>query len=117
MNKKTIKNIIEIGLLNREINLKSFLPDYPIPHGSEEIFEIGWCDAKDYLNSNPEAFIKGLHLIELEYRKQKNSDFGFGSPSPTFKLIKALIEINSELAHELTNWISDNGGNYYIGKS
>jgi len=109
-----IKNIIEIGLSNRKINLKDFLPNYPIIRGSEKIFTISWANANIYLNFNPEGLIKGLHLIELEYRKLSNNDFGFGSPSPTFKLIQALVEINSELAHELYKWINNNGGNYYI---
>ena len=42
------------------------------------------------------------------------NDFGFGSPSRTYKIINGLKKRNPELALTLTKWIAENGGNYYI---
>ena len=43
-----------------------------------------------------------------------DNDFGFGSPSPTKKVIQVLEKKDKEQAHELHEWIAKNGGNYYI---
>ncbi|MCG7866476.1 MAG: hypothetical protein JAY74_08900 [Candidatus Thiodiazotropha taylori] len=110
---RLIRDLIEIGLSNKVIDLNYFLPNFPLLRGSEDIFRISRANANLYLDSNPDALIKGLHLIELEYKRQSSS-YGFGSPSPTFMLIETLVEIDYELAHKLYNWISNSGGNYYI---
>ena len=58
--------------------------------------------------------MKGLHYIELKFREINNNDFGFGSPSPTFKIIQALEKIDKEKATQLKDWVAENGGSYYI---
>ena len=57
-----------------------------------------------------------MHYIELKYREKTGNNFGFGSPSPTYKVIQALEKINKEKAIELKEWVAENGGNYYILK-
>ena len=85
-----------------------------LPSGRESIFKITW--AKDFRDEYDEIeyIIKGLHLIELKYRKINNNDFGIGSTSRTFFLIEELNEQNEKLAHDLYKWINSNGGNFYI---
>jgi hypothetical protein len=61
-------------------------------------------------------FVKGLHVLEIMYRNKTQNDCGFGSPSPTHKISQKLKEKNEPLAIELTNWIANSGGNYYIEK-
>ena len=109
-----IDHIINIGKGTLKPILHDFLPSYPVLHGSEAIFQIGWENSKQFINTDIEYLIKGLHLIELEYMAITKHDFGFGSPSPTFKLIEALIEEDYVLAHKLFDWIAKNKGNYYI---
>jgi hypothetical protein len=82
----------------------------------EPYFKIGHANAAKYINADVEFFIKGLHHLELIYREKTKSEFGFGSPSPTAKVINALEKINQNLALELRKWIRENGGNYYIPK-
>lgn len=108
--------IIKIGSSNicSEEELHYFLPSYPGLKGSEFIFTISWANCKHYLNKDVENFVRGLHLIELKYRSMCNHDFGFGSPSPTYKVISGLAKRDNELANFLTEWIAENGGNYYI---
>ena len=92
-----------------------FLPNYPTLHGSEFIFTIGWANAKKFMLSDVEFFIRGLHCIEMKYKELSKHAFGFGSPSPTAKMIAGLND--TQLAKKLTKWVSQNGGNYYIPKA
>ena len=50
----------------------------------------------------------------MAYKKELNSEFGFGSPSPTAKVIEALQTKDTALAKELRIWVLERGGNYYI---
>lgn len=93
------------------------LPNFPTLRGSEFIFTIGWANASKYIDSDVEYLVKGLHIIEILYRNKIQHDFGFGSPSPTYKILQKLRETNESLAVELTNWIANFGGNYYIKKT
>ncbi len=99
-----------------EDDLKKYLTkDYL--SGSEYIFRIGHGNAYRYIDNEVEYFIKGLHFIEMKYKElnhQSRSDYGFGSPSPTAKVIDALEKRNPELAKKLRNWVYETGGNYYI---
>ena len=115
--KETLKNIIRIGKRESSVDLTDFLPNHPQLRGSEDIFSITWANASNLINKEIKYLIIGLHQIELEYRSKTNNDFGFGSPSPTFKLIKSLVEKDEILARELYSWIEENGGNYYIPKT
>ena len=117
MNMNLIKRIREIGRTGicSDEDLHAFLPNFPTLHGSEFIFKIGWANAKKYVNEEVEYFIKGLHLIENKYKSTLNFNTGFGSPSPSYKVIKALELTNPVLANKLTDWILENGGNYYLG--
>lgn len=119
-----IKKAITIGKsgICSDDDLDYFLPNRPQLRGSEMIFTIGWSNAKDFLlhtGEDCESFIKGLHYVELKYASVYHPHihdqfFGFGSPSPTWKLINALEAKSSPMAGRLKNWISENGGNYYI---
>lgn len=110
--------IIDIG--RREYcsdeELMHFIPDFPHPLGSEFIFTIRWNNNR-FIGNQIEYFVKGLHYIELKYREITGYDFGFGSPSPTFKIIETLKQSDFELAKQLSDWIVDNGGNYYLPKN
>lgn len=114
MDKAFRERVIELQQLEVEIDVLEFLPNYPSLSGSEPIFRISWADAHEYLGPGEEAFIKGLHRIELAYRKASGNDFGFGSPSPTSKVIDALAKHDSAKARELRLWVQEHGGNYYI---
>lgn len=119
MNPKTQIDIIkEIGkrLLCLEEEFNIILPNFPTLLGSEFIFTISWANAIKYIDVDIEYLVKGLHIIEILYRNKTKYDFGFGSPSPTYKILQKLKETNEKLANELSNWISDSGGNYYIKK-
>ncbi|MCK9439519.1 hypothetical protein M0Q39_05675 [Patescibacteria group bacterium] len=121
--KKAIKEIednnriIEIGKggICGLYDLYYFLPDFPSLKGQELLF----------LNFKPlelslddiEYLIKGLHYIELEYRKETGNEFGFGSPSKTYNLIHKISGKYPKKAEELRKWIANNGGNYYIKKT
>jgi hypothetical protein len=117
-NNKQIVLLKEIGrrLLCLEDEFQSLLPNFPTLRGSEFIFTIGWANAGRYINKDVDFFIKGLHILEVLYRNKTQNDFGFGSPSPTHKILQKLREKNEPLAIELTNWIANSGGNYYIKK-
>jgi len=111
-----INLITEIGEREdcSDVELFTFLPNYPSLKGNEFIFTISWTNAKAIPSKDMVNFVKGLHQIELKYRKVIKNDFGFGSPSSTAKVINALETDNFVLAQELRKWISANGGNYYI---
>lgn len=115
LNKNKIKQIGENGICTED-ELLFFLPNHPTVSGSEFIFKISWADAKRYLDKDVEYFVKGLHYIELKYRELVKNDFGFGSPSPTFKVIESLKEKDIELSKKLSDWVFENGGNYYLSK-
>ena len=113
-----INRIIEIGKkLNLDkIEITDFLPNYPNLRGSEFIFS-----AKEYFHTpfkteEFEFLIKGLHYIELKFRQLQGNEFGFGSPSQTTNLIHRLKKRDLERGEYLEEWISTNGGNYYITK-
>ena len=116
--KEEVVKIIEIG--NRgcctESELYYFLPNYPSLRGSEFIFTISWANSSRYINNQVEYFVKGLHCIEMKYKEVRKSDFGFGSPSPTSKVLSQLSGKNKKLADELTSWVTERGGNYYINR-
>ncbi len=108
-----IKHIGKQGSCSEE-SLKLFLPNYPTIRGSEFIFTIDDHNAKKFIDEEVENFIRGLHYIEMTYKEQSKHSFGFGSPSPTAMLIRALEKVNAPLAKELETWVAANGGNYYI---
>ena len=109
---KRIKEIGKSGICLDE-DLNTILPNLPTLHGSEFIFTISWGNATKYIDKDVEYFIKGLHLIEEKY-KTVSTNFGFGSPGPTFKVISKLKLKDPVLAESLTEWVLENGGNYYI---
>ena len=111
-----IEKILEIGERGHctEEELLSFLPNYPTLRGSEFIFTIGWANASHYFRYNIRHFVHGLHFVELKYRELRSNEFGFGSPSPSYKVITALQQLKPKLADELEEWIRSNGGNYYV---
>ncbi len=99
-----------------ESELREYLPSSH-PFGGEYIFRIGHANAHRYIDSEVEYFIKGLHFIEMKYKElnsQSRDDYGFGSPSPTAKVIDALEKRDPKLAKKLRNWVYETGGNYYI---
>jgi hypothetical protein len=114
--KEQIKLIKTVGskLFCTEEEFNKILPEYPILNGSEFIFTIGWANGKNYIDFEVDNFIKGLHIIEILYKSKVNNDIGFGSPSPTYKLIQQISKSDLFHAETLKKWISDNGGNYYI---
>jgi hypothetical protein len=114
-----IKLLKEIGkrMLCLEDEFQTLLPNYPKLKGSEFIFTIGWANASKYIDKEVDLLIKGLHILEILYSNKTQHDFGFGSPSPTHKILLKLKETNESLAIELTNWIANSGGNYYIKKT
>ncbi|WP_295234025.1 hypothetical protein [Sediminibacterium sp.] len=113
---KQIKLIKEIGrkLFCTEEDFKTILLNYPTLRGSEFIFTIGDGNAYRYIDSEVDSFVKGLHVIEMLYKHKMSDNFGFGSPSPTYKIIRELSKSDESHAEELRKWIYDNGGNYYI---
>lgn len=113
---EVLKNIGK-RLLCLEDEFQIFLPNYPTLRGSEFIFTISWANASKYIDDDVEYLVKGLHIVEILYRNKTQHDFGFGSPSPTHKIIEQLMTKNEELAISLREWIAGNGGNYYIKKS
>ena len=115
MNREQIEIVKNIGKGDL-VDIFVFIPKFPDLSESEYIFKIGYANAKRYIDEEVEFFVKGLHLIELEYRVKVGSDFGFGSPSPTVKVISALERLDPVKAQKLTEWVALNGGNYYIEK-
>lgn len=67
-----------------------------------------------FSESDFKHLIQGLHLIELRFRAEQGSTFGFGSISRTNTLLSKLNSRNLNLATQLNVWIAHNGGNYYI---
>ena len=55
-----VKEIGKKGICS-ETELIYFLPNYPVLRGSEFIFTIGWANARKFIDSEIEYFIKGLH--------------------------------------------------------
>lgn len=117
--KEQIEILKQVGkrLLCFEDEFKIILPNFPTLRGSEFIFTIGWANALKYIDSEVEYLVKGLHIVEILYRNKMQHDFGFGSPSPTHKILQQLKDKNESLAYELINWIANSGGNYYIKKT
>jgi hypothetical protein len=93
-----------------------FLPNYPVLHGNEFIFTISSANCKKYIDNEIEYLVKGLHIIEEQYKIHSGNTFGFGSPSPPVNFIQYLAKDNIELSKKLKLWIANNGGNYYIPK-
>jgi len=104
-------------LLCLEDEFKIILPNFPTLRGSEFIFTIGWANAIKYIDFEVEYLVKDLHIVEILYDNKMQHDFGFGSPSPTHKILLKLKETDESLANELTKWIANSGGNYYITKT
>jgi hypothetical protein len=98
--------------LDEEFNV--IIPNFPTLKGSEFLFTIGWANATKYIDSDVEIFVKGIHIVETLYKNKTQNNFGFGSTSPSHKIIEQIKIQNEHLAFELTNWISESGGNYYI---
>jgi hypothetical protein len=117
-NNKQIVLLKDIGrrLLCLEDEFQFLLPNFPTLRGSEFIFTISWANAGRYIDKDIDLLVKGLHVLEILYRNKMQNDFGFGSPSPTHKILQKLREVNEPLAIELTNWIANSGGNYHIEK-
>ena len=117
-NSEKIKLLKDIGkrLLCLEEEFKILLPNCPTIKGSEFVFTISWANSIKYIDNEVEFTVKGLHLLEILYRNKMQNEFGFGSPSPSYKIIKELSNKNNELAESLIDWIASNGGNYYIRK-
>lgn len=116
---KTVQKIKDVGKSGvcSEEDLFLFLPKYPVLSGSEFIFKISWANSKNYIDGEVEYFVKGLHLIEEKYKTKVNNNFGFGSPSPSFKVIQSYAKQNYDEALKLEKWIALNGGNYYVTKA
>jgi len=110
-----IKNIGKEGSCSED-ELMLFLPNFPTIRGSEFIFRVQWGELILEVKSNGEIedFIKGLHLIEIKYRDITKNKFGFGSPTPTFRILANLRKKDLDLSQKISLWIKDNGGNYYI---
>lgn len=117
--KLLINKIKEIGKAcvcsNEDLNI--FLPNFPKLYGNEFIFSIGWANANKFIDEDIVYFIKGLHTIEKKYKVLSQNDFGFGSPSPTYKVISSLEKEEPNLANQLKEWVKKNGGNYYISNN
>jgi hypothetical protein len=117
-----IDQIIKIGVRSscNKDELMKFLPNFPKIHGGEAIFLIqNKLLKKQWSNLDLENLIKGLHCIELEYRRVTQYDIGFGSTSPAYHIIQKLDNHKSserykKLVQNSKAWIIDRGGNYYI---
>ena len=110
---KTLKKI-GIQLFCSEEDFNYLTPNFPILKGNEFIISISWANTITFIDSEVEELIKGLHIVETLFKHKTNNDFGFGSPSPTFKIIQQINNKDQKLAIFLTQWIAHNGGNYYI---
>lgn len=113
---KQIAILKKIGerLLCLEEEFNIVLPNFPLLKGSEFIFTIGAANATKYIDTDVASFVKGIHIVETLFKNKNQNNFGFGSPSPTYKIIQQIRTQNEHLAIELTKWISESGGNYYI---
>ena len=113
---KQVKLIKEIGsrIFCTEAEFKNILPNYPTLRGSEFIFTISWANAMRFIDSEVDDFVKGLHVIEMLYKEKTKDKFGFGSPSPSYKIIQQISKSDISHADILKKWIANNGGNYYI---
>ena len=113
-----IKFIRNIGGTNvcSEDELMLLLPEFPKLLGSEFIFRVKWEELIRQLRTTKEIefFIKGLHIAELKYIEVSENEFGFGSPSSSFRVLKILEKKEFDLAQELIEWIKKNGGNYHV---
>jgi hypothetical protein len=112
---KFIRNIGGTNVCNED-ELMLLLPEFPKLLGSEFIFRVKWEELIRELKSlnEIEFFIKGLHLVELKYIEVTENEFGFGSPSSSFRILKILEKKEFDLAQELIEWIKKNGGNYHV---
>jgi len=110
-----IKNIGIVCICNED-ELMLLLPNFPKLLGNEFLFSVSWLELVKELKSNQDFgnFIKGLHIIELKYREITDNNFGFGSPSSTFRILTNFEKKEYELSQKIKEWIKDNGGNYYI---
>jgi hypothetical protein len=112
---EVIRKIGEIGVCNED-EFMLLLPNFPKLMGNEFLFNVSWLELVKELKSphDFEHFIKGLHIIELKYRKNTNNNFGFGSPSSTNRILNKFEKKDYELSQKIKEWIKENGGNYYI---
>jgi hypothetical protein len=112
---KFIRNIGEANVCN-EGDLILLLPNFPKILGNEFIFRVKWEELIPELKSIKEIefFVKGLHIVELKYTEVTENEFGFGSPSSSFRILKILEKEEFDSAQELIEWIKKNGGNYYV---
>jgi hypothetical protein len=115
---QVIRNIGKTIVCN-EGELRLILPNFPKLFGNEFIFRVKWEELIRELRTTKEIefFIKGLHIVELKYSELSENEFGFGSPSSTFRILKILKKEEFDLAQELIDWIKKNGGNYYVKES
>jgi hypothetical protein len=110
-----IKNIGIVGTCNED-ELMLLLPNSPKLLGNEFLFNVRWLELVKELESHHDFyhFIKGLHIVELKYREVTDNNFGFGSPSSTFRILTNFEKKEYELSQKIKEWIKENGGNYYI---
>ncbi len=115
-----LRRIIRIGRTGECGNeeLLHFLPELQL--GSGFIYGLDWEMVRGHLGRDVVPFIKGLHLIEEAYKKETGNSFGFGSPCPAQRMLDHMRyqaqQVNKD-ADDLTEWIRNNGGNYYIKKA
>ena len=112
---QVIRNIGETNVCDQS-QLMLLLPNFPNLFGSEFIFRVKWDQLIRELKSIKEIefFIKGLHITELKYIEVTKNEFGFGSPSSSFRILKILEKEEFDLAQKLIEWIKKNGGNYHV---
>ncbi len=111
-----LRRIIQIGRVGfcSPEELWSFLP--PDDFTKSFIFSLEWEHVRAFVRVDAIPLIKGLHLIEEAYKKETANGFGFGSPSPAYRMLEHMRHEDQQIkdADELTEWIRNNGGNYYI---
>lgn len=116
MEKYEIDKVLLIGKEELDVNLIEFLPHLPRIRGSESILRLRRVPLKMDMYDIIQ-FVRGLHFIEMCYKKEVENDFGFGSPSPTFKMIKSLHKYYPGEADNIYTWNEERGGNYYIPRN